>query len=191
MSRITRAVLAAGACVAALAGGVSTASTASADEVAPQAAVAVAPKAVQLQLQHSGKCLTIPGGSLRNGVNAVQSTCADGAENQVFDLVSVGSATFELRAKHSGKCLDVENSGVKPGTAVQQWWCVDQPQQRWRMVMVDVVNELYELRPAHALDQNRCLDIASASKDDDAKAQLWYCNGTAAQRWRIQPVKAA
>ncbi|WP_189448720.1 RICIN domain-containing protein [Streptomyces abikoensis] len=185
MSRITRVALAIGAGVAALAGSVTPAS---ADE-APRAA---APSAVQLKLEHSGKCLTIPNASFRNGVDAVQSTCVDGAENQLFDVVSAGSATFELRAKHSGKCLDAESAGVKPGTVVQQWWCVDAaPQERWRLVMVDVVNELYELRPAHALDKNLCLDISGASKDDGAIAQLWTCNGSGAQKWRLQPAKSA
>ncbi|MFC8918370.1 RICIN domain-containing protein [Streptomyces sp. NPDC047821] len=210
MSRIVRSALAVAAGVAALAGGVtvavadeartpstptattvSTATVAPADARAAAAAVASAP-GVQLRAAHSDQCLTIPGASLRNGVNTVQSACADDAVNQRVDLVPTGAGTFELRFGHSGKCLDVEGAGIKTGTPVQQWWCVGADNQRWRMVMVDIAKELYELRPAHlAADTNRCLDVESASKADGASARLWACNGSPAQQWRIHPVTAA
>ncbi|MEU9417892.1 RICIN domain-containing protein [Streptomyces sp. NPDC051000] len=210
MSRIVRSVLAVGASLAALAGGVTiavadeqpttiTADTAdttitavTAVTVAGVAAEAPAPSAVQLKVEHSGQCLTIPKAGLRNGVNAVQSACADGAENQRFDLVPTGAGTFELRAGHSGKCLDVEGASTSAGTLVQQWWCVGAPQQRWRLVTVDIAKDLYELRPAHTpANLNRCLDIASTGNEDGASARLWACNGKAAQKWRLQPVTAA
>lgn len=204
MSRIVRSALAVAAGVAALTGGVSvavadeartastpTATVAPADARAAATAVAVAP-GVQLRAAHSDQCLTIPGASLRNGVNTVQSACADDAVNQRVDLVPTGAGTFELRFGHSGKCLDVEGAGTKTGTAVQQWWCVGADNQRWRLVMVDIAKELYELRPAHTpVGTNRCLDIESASKTDGATARLWACNGTLAQQWRIHPVTAA
>ncbi|PNE42081.1 RICIN domain-containing protein [Streptomyces noursei] len=184
MSRITRVALAIGAGVAALAGSITTAH---ADGAEPRAAAAVSPTVVQLKAAHSGQCLTIADGSFRNGANAVQSKCTDGADGQLFELVSTGSATFEVRAKHSGKCLEVENSGTQAGANVQQWWCVDGSQMRWRLVMVDVAKELYELRPMHT--DLRCLDIKSASLKEGANAQSWYCNGSDAQRWQLKPAK--
>ncbi|MFF4158871.1 RICIN domain-containing protein [Streptomyces sp. NPDC001678] len=183
MSRIIRAALATAASVAALAGSVTTAH---ADQVTPSAADA--PTAVQLQVEHSGQCLTIAKGSLRNGANAMQAKCADDLDNQLFDLAPVGDGTFEVRAKHSGKCLEVEDSGTKAGANAQQWWCVNAPQQRWRLVMVDFTKDLYEIRPTHTAD--RCLDIKGGSLDENANAQQWYCNGTTAQQWRIKPVSA-
>ncbi len=180
MSRITRAALAIGASVAALAGATTTAQADTPTDT---------PSYVQLQVEQSGKCLTIAKGSLRNGANAQQSTCADDQDSQLFDLASVGSGDFVLRPKASGKCLEVENAETKSGANAQQWWCTGAAQMRWRLVMVDVAKELYELRPMHAV-KNRCLDISGASMDDGANAQSWWCNGTPAQHWRIQPVKA-
>ncbi|MCC3775207.1 RICIN domain-containing protein [Streptomyces sp. UNOB3_S3] len=178
MSRITRAALATAAGFAALAG-VAT----------PAQAAPATPSVAQLQPSHSGQCLTIADGALRNGANAVQTKCADGLDNQLFDLVPAGAGTFEVRAKHSGRCLEVENSGTKAGTNVQQWWCVgDAPQQRWKLLLVDPAKELYELRPSHVDD--RCLDIAGGSTKEGANAQQWGCNGTPAQRWRVKPVAA-
>ncbi|MFD9377853.1 RICIN domain-containing protein [Streptomyces sp. NPDC059999] len=187
MSRIVRSVLAVGASFAALAGGVTAAV---ADE--QPAALAAVPPAVQLKVEHTGQCLTIPTVSMRNGAKAVQSACVDGADNQRFDLVPTGAGTFEVRAVHSGKCVEAENAGTSAGTLVQQWWCVEAPQQRWRLAMVDIAKELYELRPAHTPPNvNRCLDIASSGKEDGASAQLSACNGKASQKWRLQPITAA
>ncbi|MEU9194484.1 RICIN domain-containing protein [Streptomyces hundungensis] len=185
MSRTLRTVMALGVCAGALSGG---AATASADEALPRAAAAPS-AAVQLQVERSGQCLTILDASLRNGANAVQSKCDDTLPNQLFHLEPTGSASFEVRIEHSGKCLEVEDSGAQAGANVQQWWCVEgAPQQRWRLVMVDFVNDLYELRPTHAAE--RCLDIVGASLKDGANAQSWNCNQSSAQRWRILPVKS-
>ncbi|MER7765030.1 RICIN domain-containing protein [Streptomyces sp. NPDC097619] len=191
MSRIIRSVLAAGAGAAAIAATVTFALPGERGERAETVAAA-APAAVQLTAEHSGQCLTLPSGSLRNGVNAVQATCDPAAPNQRFDLVPTGAGTLDVRFTHAGKCLDVEGSGITTGTPVQQWWCVQQPQQRWRMVLVDVVNELYELRPSHVAGKaGRCLEVKSGSKETNAVVQLHPCNGTAAQKWRVKPVSAA
>ncbi|SDL81280.1 RICIN domain-containing protein [Streptomyces wuyuanensis] len=189
MPRIARSVLSLGAGLAVLAAG---ATVASADEPPTAAAAAVSTTAVQLRAEHSGKCLTITKGSLRNGADAVQSACAGDAANQRFDMAATGAGTFELRAGHSGKCLEVAGKDSKPGSVVQQYWCGQGQHQQWRLVMVDIAEQLYELRPAHlAQSMNRCLDVKSAAKEDGASSQLWACNGTAAQKWRIQPVTAA
>ncbi|MGV4924931.1 RICIN domain-containing protein [Streptomyces sp. BHT-5-2] len=203
MSRPIRAALAIACSVAALTAGATTAYASGHDAVSamkaakaavgdaaqptPRAAT-TAPSVVQFQNEHSGKCLTIAGGSLANGANAVQATCADGADNQAFELVPAGNATFMVRAMHSGACLEVENSGKGAGANVQQWWCVNGPQQRWRLVVADVSKGLYELRPAHV--DNRCAGIAMSSKDDGANVLQWTCNQTTPEHWRLVPVGA-
>ncbi|MFF4602811.1 RICIN domain-containing protein [Streptomyces sp. NPDC001339] len=183
MSWTLRAALAAGASAAALIG---SATAAHAAQATPRAAAALS--VVQFQNEHSGKCLTITGGSLANGANAVQATCADDADNQAFEMIPAGNATFMVRALHSGKCLEVENSGKGDGANVQQWWCSEGPQMCWRLVMVDTTNKLYEPRPAHVDD--RCAGIAMSSKDDDANVLQWTCNATTPEHWRLKPVTA-
>ncbi|WP_329395261.1 RICIN domain-containing protein [Streptomyces melanogenes] len=184
MSRIIRGALAATAGLAALAGTVTAVHAA--DTTTNSAAAEVA--TVQLRATHSGQCLTIDKGSLRNGANAVQTPCADGLDSQLFEMAPTGDGTLELRPKHSGKCLEVENSGTEGGSNVQQWWCNGGGQMRWRPYLVDVVKDLYELRPAHTTAP-RCLDIKGGGATEGANAQLWYCNGSAAQQWQIKPVK--
>ncbi|MFF4606842.1 RICIN domain-containing protein [Streptomyces sp. NPDC001339] len=184
MPRITRAALATAVSFAALTGG---ATTAHADEATPRAAT-TEPSVVQLWNLHSEKCLTIAKGSLSNGANAEQSTCADDLDNQRFELIPAGSGTFEVRAQHSGRCLEVKDGGTGLGQNVQQGWCVDRPHQRWKLVIVDFVKELYELRPAHT--QDRCIGIGNSSLADGGNVLQWTCNETTPGYWRLLPVKA-
>ncbi|MFJ9617995.1 RICIN domain-containing protein [Streptomyces noursei] len=142
---------------------------------------------VRLQLPHSGKCLGIDSASKDNGAAALQWTCNEGQAQQWRAIPTVDSS-YVLRNENSGKCLEVENSGAEAGARVQQWGCSGGGAQlRWRMVLVDPVNKLYQLRPMHTPD--RCLDIDHGKQDDGAKAQQWYCNQTEAQLWRVLPVK--
>ncbi|MEN2423463.1 RICIN domain-containing protein [Streptomyces rimosus] len=177
MSRSIRAALATAAGLAALVGGTATA------HAAPAAS---APALAKLQAAHSGKCLTIADGSFNNGANAVQSTCVDGLDNQVFELVPAGDGTFGVRAKHSGKCLEVRGAGTKPGDNVWQWWCGEGDHQRWRFRLVEVAKELFELRPEHA--PNQCLDVYDSQTADGANITQFTCHGGDNQRWRILPV---
>ncbi|MFD9796610.1 RICIN domain-containing protein [Streptomyces sp. NPDC059070] len=185
MSRITRVALAATAGLAALAG---TVTAVQADDTTTAKAAAPEVAVVQLQAAHSGQCLTIEKASLRNGAGAVQSTCADGADNQLFEMAPTGDGTLEVRPAHSGKCLEVENSATNGGSTIQQWWCSGGGNMRWRPFLVDVAKDLYELRPAHTTAP-RCLDIKNGATTDGANAQLYYCNGSAAQQWQIKPAK--
>ncbi|WP_102923977.1 RICIN domain-containing protein [Streptomyces noursei] len=141
---------------------------------------------VRLQVASSGKCLGIDSASKDNGAAALQWTCNEGKAQQWRAIPTVDSS-FVLRNEHSNRCLEVENSGTQAGANVQQWGCTGGGAQlRWRMVLVDPVNKLYQLRPMHTPD--RCLDIDHGKKDDGIKAQQWYCNQTDAQLWRILPV---
>ncbi|MEU7186293.1 RICIN domain-containing protein [Streptomyces sp. NPDC045369] len=180
MSRPIRAALATAAGLTALVSGATTA------HAAPATSAASAPAAVKLQVAHSGKCLTIAGGSFRNGANAEQSTCVDGLDNQAFELTPAGDGTFEVRAKHSGKCLEVRGAGTAAGANVWQWWCGEGDHQRWRFRLVEVSKELFELRPEHV--QNQCLDVYDSQTADGTNITQWYCNGGDNQRWRILPV---
>ncbi|MFK0294239.1 RICIN domain-containing protein [Streptomyces sp. NPDC090442] len=142
---------------------------------------------VRLQLPESGKCLGIDSASKDNGAAALQWTCNEGQAQQWRAIPTVDSS-FVLRNEHSGKCLEVENSGTQVGARVQQWGCSGGGAQlRWRMVLVDPVSKLFQLRPLHTPD--RCLDIDHGKKDDGVQAQQWYCNQTDAQLWRVLPVK--
>ncbi|AZQ74117.1 hypothetical protein EKH77_25410 [Streptomyces luteoverticillatus] len=209
MARTIRAALAIGAGIVVLTGGAGTAyadgdrtatdaaaraaaEAAEAARAAADAARAAAERAnapqtvVTLQVAASGKCLEINNGAKDNGIKAQQYTC-NGTTAQQWRMVPSADSTYELRSVPSGKCLEVENSGTKAGDDAQQWTCHGGANTRWQAVLVDHDKKLFQLRPQHV--QDRCLDIPSASKENNVKAQQWYCNETDAQLWKITPVK--
>ncbi|MFG2179995.1 RICIN domain-containing protein [Streptomyces abikoensis] len=163
------------------------AASAAAAAAAEAAARATAPQTVvTLQLAASGKCLEINNGVKDNGVKAQQYTC-NGDDAQQWRMVPAAGSSYELRSVPSGKCLEVQNSGTKAGDDVQQWSCHGGANTRWQAVLVDHDKKLFQLRPQHV--QDRCLDIPKGSKENNVKAQQWYCNQTDAQLWKITPVK--
>ncbi|GGR04095.1 RICIN domain-containing protein [Streptomyces netropsis] len=182
MARITRAALAFGFSVVAIA---SSATTARAEGAEPRSVAPEATPMAQLQVAHSGKCLDIDRAKTENGVRAQQWTC-NGSQAQLWYVLSKDDSTFVLMSGSSRKCLEVENSGTQNGAAVQQWECTSGKQMRWQMVLVDHTRKLFQLRPVHTED--RCLDIDRSSMQNGAKVQLWRCNQTEAQLWRIQLV---
>ncbi|MFD7625508.1 RICIN domain-containing protein [Streptomyces sp. NPDC059851] len=178
MSRIIRAALAACAGAVAVAG---SASTAHADPSTFRAA-ADAPPYVRLQVEYSKTCLTIVDGSIREGAYAVEGTCSTEAENQLFRLRPVGGAAFELMAKHSGRCL---TDPPEDQSDVLQRWCDDRSGQRWKVMLVEVTKELYELRPVNRPDE--CLSMGGYRPGEEPKVYITTCYGLTSQRWRFLP----
>ncbi|MEU7166215.1 RICIN domain-containing protein [Streptomyces morookaense] len=179
MSRVIQAALAVGASIAALVG---SATTAYADPSTD------AYTSVRLQAEHSGKCLTIENARIGSGAHAVQQPCADDLDNQIFKLRSRGPGTISVQAKHSGRCLAAD----KISQDVTQLWCSDGSEQRWRVMLVEVAKDLYELRPLDAPEY--CLTIpyfiddnGASSQADGSRAGIYPCNGASNKRWRMLP----
>ncbi|KOU40502.1 hypothetical protein ADK55_31540 [Streptomyces sp. WM4235] len=174
MTRIARVALSATVGLAALAGG---ATTAHAEQNTPY---------FRFQVEHSDKCLTVAGGSLANGATATQSTCAAGLDNQLFALKPDGKGRLQVQAKHSGRCLATVPD---KGWTVQQAWCVTTAStvtnQSWRVMLVDVAKDLYELRPNDQLEY--CLTVPDNSTAEGVQPFIGKCAGLAPQRWRMTP----
>ena len=63
---------------------------------------------VQLQVAHTGQCLTVRGGSYADSAQIEQRSCT-GAQHQQWKFVPAtwdGVQYYEVVARHSGKCLD-------------------------------------------------------------------------------------
>ncbi|MFI0484685.1 RICIN domain-containing protein [Actinomadura sp. 9N215] len=135
------------------------------------------PPWTRLRVQHSKKCLEIPGWSKKSGTRADQYTCVKQANAQwaLWLIQSTGSGTtrhyiYAVQNRHSGLCLTVE--GVKNGGAVRQRQCRNakygdnyRPQLFW-------YTPLRQLVSRHA---RKCLDISGASKRNGALTTVWTC----------------
>ncbi|MEW2344761.1 arabinofuranosidase catalytic domain-containing protein [Streptomyces griseoaurantiacus] len=121
-----------------------------------------------LRNPQSGRCLDAPGGATGNGTRLQIHDC-NGSAAQKFS-VNAGAPV----AGPGGKCVDVaaDDTGGN-GAPVQLWdcqtWAVD---QHW-----------YHASDSSLRTLGRCLDVVGNSSANDAKLELYDCNGVGGQKW--------
>lgn len=76
-----------------------------------------------------------------------------------------------------GLCLDAKDKQDVTATQMVVAGCDNSPSQHFDF------SSIGELRPRHST--TRCVDVSAASTQDNAKIQLWECNGTVAQKWSL------
>ncbi|WP_328727699.1 ricin-type beta-trefoil lectin domain protein [Streptomyces jietaisiensis] len=121
-----------------------------------------------LRNPQSGRCLDAPGGATGNGTRLQIHDC-NGSAAQKFS-VNAGAPV----GGPGGKCVDVaaDDTGGN-GAPVQLWdcqtWAVD---QHW-----------YHASDSSLRTLGRCLDVVGNSSANDAKLELYDCNGVGGQKW--------
>jgi hypothetical protein len=128
--------------------------------------------------RHSGKCLTVHGGSKANNAKVDQYTCV-GAANQRWNFEWTGGSAYALRNVNSGKCLTVHGASKAKGAKVDQYTCVGTANQSFLLNISTPSNT--PLRPRHS---GKCIDVKGASTANNAAVIQWSCNGRSNQRWR-------
>jgi glucosylceramidase len=130
----------------------------------------------------NGKCLDVRAqdGYYNPGARVQQYHCT-GAVEQQWRLVLVSSAdgafpVYEIISKRSGLCLGRASYAFN-GMQAMQIACGG-ANTIW---FFNSTGNGYNL--LNTFDY-RCLDVSGNSSADDAKIQMWTCNGTNAQLWR-------
>ncbi|WP_318212419.1 MULTISPECIES: RICIN domain-containing protein [unclassified Streptomyces] len=158
--------------------------TAHAAPTTPSPAPAAAGGAMdaQLQVKYGSKCLTIAGGSLRNGAHAIEGTCDTTALHQVFTVRPGETTGWEIVAAHSGRCLTHRASST---AAVVQDWCNGSPAQRWTMQFLEGAElNLFQLRPVDA--PGECLSMGGTPAGEEPTAYVVDCfTNLPSQEWRL------
>ncbi|WP_309485434.1 RICIN domain-containing protein, partial [Streptomyces sp. WELS2] len=124
-----------------------------------------------------GKCLDVQGGKTANGTPVQIFTC-NGSSAQQWEVYG-SDDSLHLQNIGSLKCLDVDKNTPANGTKIQVWSCNNAPSQTWQSTM----------RGATSLKNTgtgKCLDLHIFDNGNDA--QLYTCNGTAAQQFDITPL---
>lgn len=134
-------------------------------------------------IQNDGnqKCLQPFGESMDQGVSIVQEPC-DNSRAQDWGFVHLGGNNYRLLNHQSGLCIDAEGDPSN-GTHVVQWPCATISNQTWDSgrTLPDVVS----LTSRVSGTSSHCLDVPGAQPTDDLALQIYVCNGTSAQSWRI------
>jgi hypothetical protein len=124
---------------------------------------------------HSGKCMTVAGGSQSDNANVTESTCL-GFGYQRFRLQSAGDGYFLIVAAHSSKCMGVDGGGAGNGIDVIQFACHGLFNQQWQRVVLSNGHSRFIARHS-----GRCLEVAGNTND----IQQWGCSSNRKQEWRL------
>ncbi|GAB3406659.1 hypothetical protein GCM10027569_17410 [Flindersiella endophytica] len=147
---------------------------------------------IQLKLAHSGKCLSIIGGTLNDSDPVQQETCGQGANQQwilrpaynATQLGENGAARYRTEAATSTtQVLDITDCHTEDGSDVRMWaWVAGSPCQGWKLESLG--DDVYKLVDPHS---SKVLDIDGCSQLPLGTVQTWTSNESECQRWRIEP----
>jgi hypothetical protein len=128
-------------------------------------------------VEHSGKCLDLPGWSGARYEILQQYDC-NGGTNQQWIFRPVGDGYYNIISRHSGQCVDVPGSVTYP-IEIQQYPCNGQTNQQW----------YYEptTRQLIARNSGLCLGFSTQAYANKLKVFQGYCALTASQRWTLNP----
>lgn len=142
----------------------------------------------QIFAEHSGKALDIPNASTVGGIN-IQQYDRNGTDAQLWRFIDAGDGTVHIQSK-LGTVLDLNSTTAASCVNVQTSSSMGaKNSQKWLLVKSEyrpVEDGLYSLRSA--VHTEYAVDIANASKADNANAWLYYYNGSEPQRFETEYV---
>ena len=132
---------------------------------------------------NSGACVDAASQATANGTAIQQWACGPQQTNQEWQLQSQGNGNYSIVARGApGQALDVTNRGTANGSLIQLWAYGGGTNQQW--MPVSVASGLYKLVNVAS---GRCLDVPAASTANGVQLEIYDCNGTGAQSFRLSP----
>ncbi|MDX6345558.1 MAG: hypothetical protein QOF84_348 [Streptomyces sp.] len=134
--------------------------------------------------QNSGSCVEAANSGTANGTSVQQRSC-DGSPSQQWQFVPTGGGYYEVlnrNAAAQNEAWDVTGgpSATSPGTAIQTWSYGGGTNQQWQPV--PAAGSYYTFV---ARNSGLCLDTPNASTANGVQLQVYTCNGTPAQAFRL------
>jgi hypothetical protein len=132
--------------------------------------------------QNSNKCVDDANWGTSNGSALQQWACGGNAPtNQQWQLQPTDSGYYKVISRYApGLSWDVSNWGTANGSKVHLWSYGGGSNQQWMPVALG--NGYYKFV---ARNSGKCLDVPAASTADGVQLQIWDCNGTGAQAFRM------
>lgn len=134
--------------------------------------------------QNSNACVDATNSGTANGTVVQQWSCG-GSLNQQWQFVSAGGGYYEVLNRNSAaqnEAWDVTGgpSATASGTPVQTWSYGGGTNQQWQAVAGSGGYYTFVAR-----NSGLCLDVPNASTANGVQLQVYTCNGTAAQNFRL------
>jgi beta-glucanase (GH16 family) len=135
--------------------------------------------------ENSGSCIGASGQNTANGTAVQQYVCANGAYStqlsQQWIFTSAGNGYYEVSdANDTAETWNVVNDGATSGSLVQIWTYAGNSNEEWEPVSLG--NGYYKFV---GQGSGLCLDTPSNSTANSLQYQIYTCNGTTAQAFKL------
>jgi hypothetical protein len=133
--------------------------------------------------QNSGSCVDASGWGTANGTTVQQWSCGSQQANQEWEFQAAGNGAYSIVNRNApSEVWDVTNVGTADGSLLQLWTYGGGSNQQWTPVSLG--NGYYKLV---GVGSGRCLDTPAASTANGVQLQIYDCNGTGAQAFKLSP----
>ncbi|MGA9667821.1 MAG: RICIN domain-containing protein [Terracidiphilus sp.] len=135
--------------------------------------------------QNSGSCIDATNHGTANGTTVQQWACGSGTystqTNQEWEFISAGGAYYEVTNVNApSEAWNVVNNGTTNGSLMQLWTYAGSPNEEWEPVSLG--NGYYKFV---GKGSGLCLDTPGASTANGVQLDIWTCNGTGAQAFKL------
>ena len=136
------------------------------------AAASTTPAAgVTIQIDQTGKCLNVSGGSTANGAKVVTYTCSATGTNDRWQLVPQGDYRYQVKGIQSGKCLTVSGASLADKAAIITYTCNTGLNELW------YVDEIFGRPTVRLMSANsgKCINVPGASTANNIQLVQYGC----------------
>jgi beta-glucanase (GH16 family) len=135
--------------------------------------------------QNSGLCVDATGQGTTNGTTLQQYACAGGTDslqtNQEWIFQSAGGGEYYIEEDaNTAETWNVVNNGTTSGSLLQLWTYAGNSNEEFQPVSLG--GGYYKFV---GQGSGLCLDVPSASTANGVQLQIYTCNGTAAQSFKL------
>jgi beta-glucanase (GH16 family) len=135
--------------------------------------------------ENSGSCVDATNAGTANGTTVQQWACGSGTfstqANQQWVFTSAGNGLYEVTNVNApSEAWNVTNNGTTIGSLMQLWTYAGNPNEEWQAVSLG--NGFYKFV---GQGSGLCLDTPGASTANGVRLDIYTCNGTAAQAFKL------
>jgi hypothetical protein len=136
--------------------------------------------------ENSGSCVDDTGSGTANGTTVQQWACGSGtdstAPNQEWEFTNgTASGYYEVTSVNApAEAWNVTGNGTTSGSPIQLWTYAGASNEEWEAVSLG--NGYYKFV---GQGSGLCLDVPGASTANGVQLQIYTCNGTTAQAFKL------
>jgi hypothetical protein len=131
--------------------------------------------------ENSGSCVDARKFGTTNGTIVQQWACGSQQVNQEWQFQPTSGGFFRVAGRNApSEVWDVTHVGTANGSPIQTWTYGGGLNQQWQPVSLG--NGFFKFV---ARNSGRCLDVPAASTANGVQLQIFDCNGTAAQSFKL------